>query len=164
MSKTQSDYSLAKEHNGILEISKEGFLNYFITGFNLAGTSIGVTPLITNKGGKSLMWIGSSNEPEPLIVTFQVSEYLDNYFDVYDWMLSANKMGSLDIGSYHEITKNASLTIFNNNNVPCAKIIYDNIWPYSLTSIEYNTGETNDLMTATVQFYFEDMTIERIKR
>jgi len=89
---------------------------------------------------------GSNIEFDPLDVRFIVDENMDNYVKIYEWMLTA-----VQTDSQPAMKKDMSLLIYNNNNNMNKRIQFIGGFPMSLSSVEFNTTNSD------TQFLFADV-------
>ena len=137
---------------------------YFCQSVNIPGISfpetIQRTPFTNiNVPGDTLVY-------EDLTIRFLVDEDLQAYKEIFDWMsaLTAPKAFSQykterDTNkvlrrSSGNLFSSAELMILNNNMNPNKEIIFDDVFPTSLSSIEFDSGSTLDTLSATVTFKY----------
>ena len=174
---TQLDYASPTQFKfNIVQLPK---VEYFTTAANLPGItmveSIFPTPFtnIPMQGDK----LTYSN----LTISFIVDEYLENYVSLHNWMTAIgfpksrqqfkdwrttesvtpnlSKGISSDIGDVKPPTDtrplfgDATLTILTNKNNPIVEVRFRDVYPASLSGLEYNQGATDvEYMTASVDF------------
>ena len=174
---TKLDYASPTQFKfNIVQLPK---VEYFTTAANLPGItmveSIFPTPFtnIPMQGDK----LTYSN----LTISFIVDEYLENYVSLHNWMTAIgfpksrqqfkdwrttesvtpnlSKGISSDIGDVKPPTDtrplfgDATLTILTNKNNPIVEVRFRDVYPASLSGLEYNQGATDvEYMTASVDF------------
>ena len=174
---TKLDYASPTQFKfNIVQLPK---VEYFTTAANLPGItmveSIFPTPFtnIPMQGDK----LTYSN----LTISFIVDEYLENYMSLHNWMTAIGfpksrqqfkdwrttesvtpnltKGISSDIGDVKPPTDtrplfgDATLTILTNKNNPIVEVRFRDVYPASLSGLEYNQGATDvEYMTASVDF------------
>ena len=114
---------------------------------------------------------------EPLSVTFLVDENLENYQEIHGWLrglgfpggheefktllaggsdrfpTSKNKGKSPNQGG---IFSDATLNILTSKNNPVTEVRFNDCFPISLSSLQYNQQATDtDYLTATVTFEYK---------
>ena len=174
---TKLDYASPTQFKfGIVQLPK---VEFFTTAANLPGITMGnaifPTPFtdIPVQGDK----ITFGN----LTISFIVDEYLENYMSLHNWMTAIgfpksrqqfkdwrttesvtpnlSKGISSDIGDVKPPTDtrplfgDATLTILTNKNNPIVEVRFRDVYPASLSGLEYNQGATDvEYMTASVDF------------
>ncbi len=174
---TKLDYASPTQFKfNIVQLPK---VEYFTTAANLPGItmaeSIFPTPFtnIPMQGDK----LTYSN----LTISFIVDEYLENYMSLHNWMTAIGfpksrqqfkdwrttesvtpnltKGISSDIGDVKPPTDtrplfgDATLTILTNKNNPIVEVRFRDVYPASLSGLEYNQNATDvEYMTASVDF------------
>ena len=145
---------------------------YFCQSVNIPGISfpetIQRTPFTNiNVPGDTLVY-------EDLTIRFLVDEDLEAYTEIFNWMaaLTAPKAFSQykterDTNktlrrSTGNLFSSAELIILNNNMNPNKEIIFDDVFPTSLSSIEFDSGSTLDTLSATVTFKYTTYSINNV--
>jgi len=151
-------------------------VEYFCTQVNLPGISISdnysqPTPF------RDIPLPGEKLRYEPLSVTFLVDENLENYQEIHGWLrglgfpggheefktllaggsdrfpTSKNKGKSPNQGG---IFSDATLNILTSKNNPVTEVRFNDCFPISLSSLQYNQQATDtDYLTATVTFEYK---------
>lgn len=150
-------------------------VQWFIQSANLPGTSLGevATPsplLDTFIPGDNLVY-------EPLNITFIVDEDLKNWTELYNWLtglgaperysqyknLKEKGQTTPSQGERTGIYSDATLVILNSNMRANHQILFKEMFPTSLSSLEFNTtiGDV-DYIVATATFRFSSYTYEKI--
>jgi hypothetical protein len=108
-------------------------------------------------------------------VTFLVDGDLKSWTDIHDWMRQLTT--PVDNAEYKNLWNrdtiinsnqmaqyaDGSLTIMSGLNNPKFRIKYQNMFPTSLSDIEFkSTGSTDDVLTATASFRYDFFEIERL--
>ncbi len=142
---------------------------YFCQSVNIPGISfpetIQRTPFTNiNVPGDTLVY-------EDLTIRFLVDEDLEAYTEIFNWMAAltapkafsqykserdTNKVLRRSTGN---LFSSAELMILNNNMNPNKEIIFDDVFPVSLSSIEFDSGSTLDTLSATVTFKYTTYSI-----
>ena len=145
---------------------------YFCQAVNIPGISfpeiIQRTPFTNiNIPGDTLVY-------EDLTIRFLVDEDLQAYKEIFDWMSAltapkaftqykterdTNKVLRRSTGN---LFSSAELIILNNNMNPNKEIIFDDVFPTSLSSIEFDSGSTLDTLSATVTFKYTTYSINSV--
>ena len=153
-------------------------VEYFCTQVNLPGISIAdnysqPTPF------RDIPLPGEKLRYEPLSVTFLVDENLENYQEIHGWLRGLGFPGGyddfktlLDGGSDRfptskpttkfnapnqgGIFSDATLNILTSKNNPVTEVRFNDCFPISLSSLQYNQQATDtDYLTATVTFEYK---------
>ena len=142
---------------------------YFCQPVNIPGISFSSTVQTTpfspiNIQGDTLFY-------EDLTIRFLVDEDLEAYTEIFNWITAltapkafsqykterdTNKVLRRSTGN---LFSSAELMILNNNMNPNKEIIFDDVFPTSLSSIEFDSGSTLDTLSATVTFKYTTYSI-----
>ena len=142
---------------------------YFCQSVNIPGISFSSTVQTTpfspiNIQGDTLFY-------EDLTIRFLVDEDLEAYTEIFNWITAltapkafsqykterdTNKVLRRSTGN---LFSSAELIILNNNMNPNKEIIFDDVFPTSLSSIEFDSGSTLDTLSATVTFKYTTYSI-----
>ena len=108
-------------------------------------------------------------------VTFKINENMDNYLEIYNWMISLGKPVSFDqydlktrfardqYNSDELIHSDISVIILTSGKNPNIEFKMRDCFPTSLTSIALNTTDSSiDYIEATATFSVRDYTIHTI--
>ena len=126
--------------------------------------------------------LGSANMQTPLVrvvnpgnltyedfaITFKISEDLTSYLEIFNWMTAIghpdnleqykHPIGRTDPTPYKEWRSDASLIILNSAKRPILDVTYTNVYPTSLSTIEFDATLTEvQYITATATFAFDRM-------
>ena len=101
---------------------------------------------------------------------FLVDEGLENYMEIQNWMRGLGfpeslkeiydfQKGSPDISqpnkSQLNLYSDGTLTILDSNNIPKFKLIFENLFPINLTTLEFDATQTDlEYFTAEVTFKY----------
>ena len=142
---------------------------YFCQSANIPGISFASTVQTTpfspiNIQGDTLFY-------EDLTIRFLVDEDLEAYTEIFNWITAltapkafsqykterdTNKVLRRSTGN---LFSSAELIILNNNMNPNKEVIFDDVFPVSLSSIEFDSGSTLDTLSATVTFKYTTYSI-----
>ena len=156
-------------------------VQYFTTEANIPGITLGEgtynTPL------KDLPLLGDKLTYDDLTITFIVDENLENYIEIHTWLTAigfpkdrsqftdfrsttsntkeSTRGQSRDIGDVKAATpeksmvSDAVLTVLTNKNNPVVECRFADIFPTSLSGLEYSQNQTDvEYLTATVNFKY----------
>lgn len=138
--------------------------NWFITSVNLPGISLGEavqpTPLMpTYVPGNDIAF-------DPLTVTFLVDEDLQNWRELFDWMMGIgfpNDYDEYKAQKALQIYSDASLSILNSNMNVNYVIKFEDLHPTSLSEIQFDSGSSDvEPPTATITFRYLHYSYEKI--
>ena len=157
-------------------------VQYFTTEANIPGITLGEgqfnTPL------KDIELLGDKLTYEDLTITFIVDENLENYIEIHTWLTAigfpkdrsqfkdfrsttsntktSTRGESKDIGDVKAATpeismvSDAMLTILTNKNNPVVECRFADIFPTSLSGLEYSQNQTDvEYLTAAVTFKYK---------
>lgn len=98
---------------------------------------------------------------QPFTVEFLVGEDMDDYREIFDWMVRLGYPDNLD--QYQPTTTDATLMILDNSFKPNLKVRYTSVFPVALSDIEFDlTLEGIQFAKATATFAFERFYIEKV--
>lgn len=134
-----------------LKIDRTPNVDYAVQQVSVPGLNIGSiqtpTPFarITHPGNISY---------DELRVTFKVGENLGSYFEIFNWMVA---LGHPDnFSQYRDIKSDGSLVILNSAKRPNIVAKFTNMYPTTLTSLEFDATMTDvQYATADVTFAFD---------
>jgi hypothetical protein len=134
-----------------LIINRSGFSNteYFCVSAALPTVSLGEINVINNqyKG-----YLPGDITYEDLTISIAVDENLVVYQEIFDWII-ANRDGL--------VAYDASLMILTNHNNPNRTVRFKNIFPTSLSGVEFNSQTTEvEYMKAQVTFKYDSYYFE----
>lgn len=104
---------------------------------------------------------GDKIEWEPLELEFAVTEYLEEWLEVFNWMyFLANPEEKTDIPLEY-VT--ASMLLYTSHNNPFLEIVFEDVVPISLGTLQFTegTGETEELKSLAVFKYRSYKIIKR---
>ena len=164
---------------GIHQLPK---VEFFTVTANIPALSLGIanypTPFV------NIPMMGDKLEYGQLNIAFIVDEYLENFLSLHEWMTgigfpkdrkqfsefrteTASMSGSpsnpsksdLQPGSAGAVLpmfSDATLTILSNKNNPIVEVTYRDIFPVSLSALEYNQDATDvEYMRAEAEFAYQ---------
>ena len=141
---------------------------FFGNSANLPAISMGTA--IQPSYLKNIDQPGDKVEFEDFSFRFLVDENLENYLEIYNWIRGLGypeslkeiydfQKGNPDISqppkSQLNLYSDGTLTILNSNNIPKFKLIFENLFPISLTTLEFDATQTDlEYFTAEVTFKY----------
>ena len=106
--------------------------------------------------GDNLHW-------EPLVVTFIIDEYMQNYGEIFDWLgryMAQNNENNLD----DDILRDMTLVLPTNDGKGNIRVEFQNAYPKAIDSLDFDTRTTDPLpMTCTVTFSYTIFNIEIVR-
>ena len=138
--------------------------NWFLTSVNLPGISLGEvvqpTPLMpTQVPGNDLTW-------EPLNVTFLVDENLNNWREMYDWLIGIgfpNEYSEYKTQKAKQIYSDATLTILNSNMNSNYIIQFKDLFPTSVSEVSFDSASGDiEGIKATATFRYLTYSYEKV--
>lgn len=149
-------------------IKKLPVTNFFITRVNLPGltaSSPGVpTPF------KVMYQAYDKLEYNDFSLSFKVDEDLENWMEIFDWMVGVGFPTKFDERRLLELKQNSgegkfsdgTLTVLTSSKNANRQFVFRDLLPVSLSDIEFNTQDTDvEYLEATVGFKYLYYTLER---
>jgi hypothetical protein len=107
---------------------------------------------------------------DPLDVTIALDEDMNTWFEVYDWITQLgnptgyNKIGNLTrtAGQNNSITSDATLTIKTNSNNPNIRVTFKDLYPSSISNIQFTSTEGQEFLTANINFNYTTYYAEKL--
>lgn len=157
----------------LLTFDRIGSTQYFCQAVNIPGISIGQVMLNTPSG--DVYSPGNKISYNQLNIDFTVDEKLDSWQQLHAWFRSIASPESFDErkrltsqqNQYHNNKLNqysdATLTVLNNLNNPVLRVKFTNVFPVSLSDINFDTKMTaDDIIYSTATFVFDYHTFEPV--
>ena len=164
---------------------------FFNVSCNLPGVSMTPTIQTTATLGRDIPIHGSKVDFEEFSVNFIVDEYLENYLSLHEWMTgigfpkdrkqfsefrtetasmpgSPSKPNKADLkpgspGAVLPMFSDATLSILSNKNNPIVEVTYRDIFPVSLSALDYNQDATDvEYLRAEAEFAYQLYEIESL--
>tara|TARA_Y100000385_G_C12819719_1_gene519838 strand:+ start:27 stop:560 length:534 start_codon:yes stop_codon:yes gene_type:complete len=153
------------------QIARIPDVEYFIVAVNIPQVSLSGDAEI-NTPFKTFYNAGDTLDYDDLIVKFLINESLSNWEEIYKWIIGIgfpqNRTEFVAMSAESEqdpqnIFSEATLTILTNKNNPTLQLGFKNVYPTSLSSLEYDVQQTDtSSLSATVNFKFTDITLTRL--
>ena len=181
----QLDYASPTQFRfGILQLPK---VEFFTINANLPGIEGANIDFFTPY--KNFPVMGEKITYNPLTITFIVDEYLENYKSLHDWMTGIGfPSNRSEFRTHRDDTSNtpaggseppddliglatpdramysdAFLMILSNKNNPILNVNFENVFPTSLSGLDYTQGATDvEYMTAEVEFQYQIYKFESV--
>ena len=153
-------------------------LTYFCQSANFPGVSL--TEIVRPTPFVDLYHPGEKLVYDTFNVTFLVNEDLMTWTEIHDWIrgltfpsnfeeyvnLSRQSPGAItrsNLTRQPPVYSDATLTFFSNKNNPTFRVKFVDLFPTSLSTIMFNTGDTaENIMTADATFRFSYYNYEKI--
>ena len=180
---TSQDYASPTQFKfNILKLPK---VEYFCTAVNIPGITLGGN-ITQQTPFKDIPLPGDKLTYEALQMTFIVDENLENFQEIHGWLVGLGfprdysefrdlitsgsdrfpaknqsvstepgkvKYGTPSVGGTYS---DATLTVLTSKNNPQVEVRFRNVFPTSLTGLDYNQQATDvEYLTATVSFNYE---------
>lgn len=159
-------------------IHKSPKVDFFSNKANIPAISLGTA--LQTRWGKNINVPGDKMDFADFNLAFLVDENLENYMEIWNWMTGLgfpysleqysdliesdeaySKIDPTQKGTFYE-TSDATLEILNSNFVPAAKVIFTDLFPVSLSALEFDATEENiNYFTAQVRFKYTYYRIEQ---
>jgi hypothetical protein len=166
LSRTPQNTNLLQPTKFILTFDRIGAATYFCQSVNIPGVSVGQAPI----NFPSIMVYSPGNQLtyNNLNVNFLVDEAMVGWQNLYDWFLSFASPSGTDERNLKTALQNqynkqdkkqycdATLTVLNNLNNPVVRVQFTNVFPVSLSDINFDTRmSADDIITADATFVYD---------
>ena len=131
---------------------------------------------------KNIPRAGDKMSFQDLTLTFMVDEDLVNFMEIQNWMRGLGYPESLDEiydwqqktndydypNSYQyegnlNLYSDATLLIYNSQQVPHMKVVFEDVWPSNLTLLQFDSQlSTEQFLKASVTFKYKVYNIEEV--
>ena len=142
-------------------------LNFFATDVNIPSFEIGT--VVLPSPFKQIELPGDKPSFGDFTITFKVDEGMQNDLEVFNWLAkigfpeSFEQFASIQntgISSGQGIVSDGTLTILNSSMNPTTEIRLENMFPYSLSEVNFTTADTTvNYVTARAAFKFNLMKV-----
>ena len=167
------NYNSLSGINFKFSLKRAPHVNFFVTQANTPAITLGAAPLPTPFRDTTIP--GDKIEYGTLDVTFHIDEDMNNYLEIYNWMIALgfpndfNQYKTLQDQAKNTpmlgngLVSDATLTVLSSAKNKNINIKFQNIFPIQLTDVVFNLENTDvDYIQATVSFNFQNFTIEQI--
>ena len=139
--------------NFVFRIADAPKMEYLVQKVNIPGVTLGTadipTPFVKLSQPGNISY-------DPLRVEFKVSEELESYLEIYNWMVTLGHPD--DLGQYKNRRSDLSVLILNSAKRPIMNVTFTNAYPINLTPIDLDvTMETLQYVTSMATFNFDRM-------
>lgn len=138
----------------LFNISKLPQLSFFCQEVNLPGLTLGEPEFITPFARVPIP--GETLSYEQLTIQFLIDEEMQNYKSIYNWLVGlgfpenytqyVNFKNTDDINTVYDLSTNysdASLIILNNNNTTSQEVLFRDVFPVALDSIQFQSDQSD---------------------
>ena len=174
----QLDYASPTQFRfGVHQLPK---VEFFTVSANLPGISASIS--IQSTPFKDIPTMGDKLTYDNLSISFIVDEYLENYISLHDWMVGIGFPQKREqFRTYRDVTSNtpaeggtptidrigratadralysdAFLQILSNKNNPIVEVIFENLFPVSLSALDFSQSATDvEYIVATAEFAYQ---------
>jgi hypothetical protein len=166
LTRTPQNTNLLQPTKFILTFDRLGTTQYFCQSVNLPGVSVGQAPI--NFPSVTVYSPGNQIAYNNFNITFTVDEELKTWQQLYNWFLSFAAPSGTDERNLRSDLQNeykkqnkkeysdATLTILSALNNPILRVQFTNMFPVSLSDIQFDTKlSADDIVTADVTFVYE---------
>ena len=129
-------------------IDKDKFSNveYFCTAVSLPDMTIPESP--EPYRGANVAFAGDRLDFGDLTITFNVTENMENYLEMYNWMHRV-------VNEKEDQSEDAELLVLNSHSNVVKKIHFSNVFPISLSELAFNTQEAEvEYLQCTATFAY----------
>mgnify|MGYP003343323970 FL=1 len=172
ITRTPQNTNLLQPTKYLLTFSRMPTVQYFCQAVNLPGVSVGQAPL--NFPSVDVYAPGNKITYNNFMITFTVDEQLQSWEEMYNWFRSFASPNGTDernrLAALQNQGKNppkpwysdATLTILSNLNNPIRRINFTNIFPVSLTDLQFDTKmSADDIITSDAAFVYDQFEITK---
>jgi len=158
------------------QVNRAPTVSYFGNSINIPGMSLGIAEqpnYLTN-----IPLPGDKIDFQDLTLRFLIDEGLENYMEIQKWIRGIGFPESLsEIYDFQKdddpikqpersqlnLYSDGTLTILDSNHISKFKIVFENLFPYSLGDIEFDATQTDiEYLTAEVIFKYSMYNITEI--
>ncbi len=132
-------------------------VTFFVQAANIPGMNMNTTDVATPF--KNMYFAGDKLSYETFNVTIRVDEYMESYIEIMNWMVGLTKPESFDQfktlkESQDGLYSDASLVVLNSSKNPSLEIMFKDMFPISMSSIELDATDS-DVNYKTCEMTFQ---------
>lgn len=146
----------AKSTSYILTLIDRPELSFKAMNASIGSVLLGETPYATSY--TNLVIPGNTLEFNPLNLKILCSEELDEWINVYRWVIECTK-ARLDSDVFDRL----ELTVLNLQNIPILKFTYKDVWPTMLGDVLYDLDSEEQTLTFDLALRYSSMDVELLK-
>ena len=118
--------------------------------------TVSVTEATANYKYSNIPMLADKLSFDSLTVSIMIDEDMKTYKEVYDWI----KECTLEATNIESVMSDISVVVTNNKNNKAKTFNFNNAFPISIGSLEFNSSETAPTyLTAEITFRFSNMTL-----
>lgn len=118
--------------------------------------TVSVTEATANYKYSNIPMLADKLSFDSLTVSIMIDEDMKTYEEVYDWI----KECTLEATNIESVMSDISVVVTNNKNNKAKTFNFNNAFPISIGSLEFNSSETAPTyLTAEITFRFSNMTL-----
>lgn len=156
-------------------LEKKPKIDFFCNAANVPGLNLGVAMQPTYL--KDIPTPGDKLTYDDLVLKFMVDEDMENFFEVYNWLVQFGF--PRDFGQYQQLLNedvnsegvqtaisgmsDGSLIIYNSSYNPNIRLDFKDLYPISLSPIQFDTTQEGDIKYVTADVVFKYTIYEMIK-
>jgi hypothetical protein len=158
----------------LLTFDRIGSTQYFCQSVNIPGVSIGQAQI--NTPMLDIFAPGNKITYSQLNIDFTVDEKLDSWQQLHNWFRSiaspegfgerkrlSEAQNQYKSGNGPKVYSDATLTVLNNLNNPVVRVKFVNVFPISLSDIQFDTKmSADDIVYASASFVFDYHNFEEL--
>ena len=166
LARTPQNTNFLQPTKFLLTFSRIPTVQYFCQAVNLPGVSVGQAPI--NFPSVDVYAPGNKIAYNNFNITFGVDEGVTGWQEMYNWFRSFASPNGTDERNRLTLLQNngilaqkpwysdATLTVYNNLNNPVVRVNFTNIFPVSLSDLQFDTkSNADEIITADVNFVYE---------
>tara|TARA_B100000131_G_scaffold311938_1_gene345409 strand:+ start:881 stop:1351 length:471 start_codon:yes stop_codon:yes gene_type:complete len=136
----------------VIDTTKFANTEYFCTSVSLPGISLGDVQVPYK--GVNLAMTGDRMMFEDLAIRFNITENMENYIEIYNWMHDI-----INTGASEDMKYDARLMILSSHNNVSKQIKFQSLFPTSLSAVAFDAQQSDvEYAQADITFkytYFE---------
>ena len=146
-----------RNNNFLVTFQKLPSVAYYANDIPIPAMALGEAPVYTRTLDFALP--GDKIQFDPITITFNVDEHLENYMEVYNWMMELGHPDRSKITRPEDkdAVSDGIITVLNNNKNPIYNIILKDCFPISLVELAMNIQASEPVIcTITMKYsWFE---------
>lgn len=129
-------------------------VQYFAQSINIPSVTV---PEVAIPRGKQTAFVpGDHIQYDPLTITMLVSEDMNNFKEIHDWL---NR--SINMAKYEDKFDDLTIYVLTSKNNPNKKIFFRNVFPTSIGNVSFSVQEADVVYgTVDVTFRYDYFTFE----
>jgi len=167
---TPSNPNFLSPLNFTFKIRRAPNLNFFLQEAKIPG--IAIQPTMVSNPFVRVPYSGEHVDYDPLVISYKVDENLQNYLEIYNWLIGLGKPDSFDeytalngesplLGG--GIKSDLDLIILTSAKNPNYSITYVDAFPISLDGLNFDTTRTDvEYLSTTVTFKYTSYKINKL--